>query len=114
MTLAHLSRYLSLYLPLSRSPCQRPERVSLSLPLSRCHCQWPDRISPALLQEPDRQEVVDTPDGKPNAEWLVFRRHQPYQEPLEKTRDWGPMFEPSFDEISLFHGSVKNAKRRDA
>jgi len=30
------------------------------------------------------------------------------------TKEWNPLFEPSFDEISLFHGRVKNPKRRAA
>ena len=34
--------------------------------------------------------------------------------PLEKTSEWTDLFEPSFDEISLFHGRVKNPKRRAA
>ena len=65
-------------------------------------------------EEPDRQEVVDTPDGKPNAEWLVFRKHQPFMEPLEKTEEWGEHFEPTFDEIALYKGRIKDYKRREA
>ncbi len=39
------------------------------------------------------QEVVDTPDGKPTAEWLVFRKHTPYLLPLEETEEWGDTFQ---------------------
>jgi hypothetical protein len=65
-------------------------------------------------EEPDRQEEVDTPDGKPTAEWLIFRKHLPYMMPLEKTDVWGKHFEPSFDEVALFNGRIKDYKRRDA
>ncbi len=65
-------------------------------------------------EEPDKQEVVDTPDGKPTAEWLVFRKHQPFMQPLEKTEEWGPQFEPSFDEIALYRGRIRDYKRREA
>ena len=71
-------------------------------------------IRPEDDEEPDRQEVVDTPDGKPTAEWLVFRKHTPYMEPLEKTDEWGPSFEPSFDEVPLFKGRINDYKRREA
>ena len=73
-----------------------------------------EAIRPEDDEEPDRQEVVDTPDGKPTAEWLVFRKHQPFMVPLEKTDEWGPSFEPSFDEVPLFRGRIKDYKRREA
>ena len=54
------------------------------------------------------QEVVDTPDGKPTAEWLVFRKHTPYLLPLEETEEWGDTFQvnPKFTCFS----SVTSAK----
>ena len=49
---------------------------------------------------PLTQVVVDTPDGKPTAEWLVLRKHTPHKVPLEKTTEWEALFEPAFDEVS--------------
>jgi hypothetical protein len=40
---------------------------------------------------------VDTPDGKPTAEWLVFRKHIPYLMPLEETEEWGETFQVNPD-----------------
>jgi len=71
-------------------------------------------IRPEDDEEPDRQEMVDTADGKPTAEWLVLRRFPSFMEPLEKTEEWGPYFEPSFDEIGLYKGRIKDYKRREA
>ena len=40
----------------------------------------------------------------------MFRKHVPYMMPLEKTDVWGPHFEPSFDEVALFSGRIKDYK----
>ena len=48
------------------------------------------------------------------AEWLVFRKHTPYMKPLEETDEWAQHFDPSFDEIALYVGRIKDYKRRDA
>ena len=50
------------------------------------------------------QEVVDTPDGKPTAEWLIFRKHTPYLLPLEETEEWGDTFQvnPKFTCFASF------------
>lgn len=44
----------------------------------------------------------------------MFRKHLPYMMPLEKTDVWSPFFEPSFDEVALYSGRIKDYKRRDA
>ena len=67
---------------------------------------------------PDRKEFVDTPDGKPNAEWIMLRAHKLYDCPLElstvreygETGAWQPRFEDAFDEVPLYRGTIKNFK----
>jgi hypothetical protein len=64
---------------------------------------------------PDFQETVDTADGKPNPEWMLLRAHPSYDCPLEKEPSkWAAKFEPSFDEVKLYRGQIKNAKQLDA
>jgi len=70
---------------------------------------------------PDQQEKVDTPDGKPNAEWLLLRSHPLYNCELEKSTvaeygkkgAWEPRFGDIFDELSLFRGPIKNMKQKE-
>jgi hypothetical protein len=64
-------------------------------------------VLPEDDDEPDRQVVVDTPDGKPTAEWLVLRKHEPYKVPLEETPEWGHRIEDLFDEVHLFSGRIR-------
>jgi len=73
-----------------------------------------DHIEPNDDEDADLQEVIDTPDGKPSAEWLIFRRNKLYNEPLENTEEWRKNLLDSFDEIALFRGRVKDYKRREA
>jgi len=69
---------------------------------------------------PDQQEKVDTPDGKPNAEWLLLRSHPLYDCELEKSSireygkkgAWEPRFGDIFDELTLFRGPIKNNKQK--
>uniref|UniRef100_A0A7S4U7T2 C2 domain-containing protein n=1 Tax=Guillardia theta TaxID=55529 RepID=A0A7S4U7T2_GUITH len=67
---------------------------------------------------PDRQEKVDTPDGKPNAEWMLFRMHPLYDCPIEdatvekygKKGAWKNRLTEIFDELPLYRGPIKNVK----
>ena len=71
---------------------------------------------------PDQQEKVDTPDGKPNAEWLLLRSHPLYDCELEKSTvreygkkgAWEPRFSNIFDEVQIFRGPIKNSKQKDS
>jgi len=71
---------------------------------------------------PDKQEKVDTPDGKPNPEWLLLRAHPIYDCPLEhstvagygKKGAWEPRFADAFDELVLFRGPIQNFKQVEA
>lgn len=57
---------------------------------------------------PDQQEAVNTPDGKPNAEWLLLRSHTLYDCELEKSTvqeygkrgAWEPRFGNNFSKVS--------------
>lgn len=65
---------------------------------------------------------VDTPDGKPNPEWLLLRAHPIYDCPLEhstiakygKRGAWEPRFADAFDELVLFRGPIQNFKNVEA
>jgi len=69
---------------------------------------------------PDQQEKVDTPDGKPNAEWLLLRSHPLYNCELEKSSvaeygekgAWEARLDGIFDELTLFRGPIKNNKQK--
>jgi hypothetical protein len=64
---------------------------------------------------PDFQETVDTADGKPNPEWMLLRAHASYDCPLEhEPSKWAEKLSPSFDEVKLYRGQIKNAKQLDA
>jgi hypothetical protein len=70
---------------------------------------------------PDQQEKVDTPDGKPNAEWLLLRAHPLYNCELEKSTvreygksgAWEPKIAHIFDELMLYRGPIKNHKMKE-
>ena len=74
---------------------------AVSDPLVRC-------IDPASRVV--RRQVVDTPDGKPNPEWLLLRAHPLINCPLEEStveeygekNAWEPRLADVFDEIILF------------
>jgi hypothetical protein len=64
-------------------------------------------------EEADRQEDIDTPDGKPNTEWLMFRNNRLYRQPLEDTAEWRERLSDAFHEVALFRGRVRDYKRRE-
>ena len=71
-------------------------------------------------QLPDKQEIVDTPDGKPNLEWLLLRAHPMLDCPLERStveqygqkNAWEPRLSDVFDEIALFRDPIGPTRRR--
>ena len=73
-----------------------------------------DHVEPQDDEDADLQEIIDTPDGKPSPEWLIFRRNKLYNEPLENSDEWRKKLQDSFDEIALFRGRVSDYKRREA
>ena len=73
-----------------------------------------DHVEPQDDEEADMQEVIDTPDGKPSPEWLMFRKNKLYNEPLENSEEWRKKLLDPFDEIALFRGRVWDYKRREA
>jgi len=78
-----------------------------------------DETADYLLDEddiaPDFQEEVDTADGKPNPEWMLLRAHKSYDVPLEEEPSkWAKLFDPTFDEVKLYRGQIRNAKQLDA
>ena len=44
------------------------------------------------------QAEIDTPDGKPNAEWLTVRHNKLFRQPLEATEELGSKLSNSFNE----------------
>jgi hypothetical protein len=71
-------------------------------------------------QLPDKQEIVDTPDGKPNLEWLLLRAHPMLNCPMEHStveqyglkNAWQPRFADVFDEIALFRDPIDPVHRQ--
>ena len=49
------------------------------------------------------QAEIDTPDGKPNAEWLTFRHNKLFRQPLEATEELGSKLSDSFNEAPPPH-----------
>ena len=50
------------------------------------------------------QAEIDTPDGKPNAEWLTFRHNKLFRQPLETTEELGGKLSESFHEVRRVSG----------
>lgn len=71
-------------------------------------------------QLPDKQEIVDTPDGKPNLEWLLLRAHPMLNCPMENSTveeygqkiAWQPRLADVFDEIALYRDPIDPVRCR--
>ena len=61
-------------------------------------------------------QAIDTPDGKPTAEWLMFRKHKLFTTPLEQAEEdgWVSKLQDPFDEVLLHRGRLADYKRPTA